>query len=129
MAKPAVRPRSTACPRIFCLRSLMALGESFNKPSESMVKLILFRCEQTVQILPLRSYQIDLLFVDPEYRTWRDHWVTWPQSVSPRRPGYHWDPGMAWTRSPCNRCALSSCSRLLALESNVTMNVSAKIMA
>src|SRR5260370_8400712 len=42
MAKAAVRPRRTACPRIFCLRSLMALGESFNKPFESMVKVILY---------------------------------------------------------------------------------------
>src|SRR5260370_8330173 len=42
MTKPAVRPRRTACPRIFCLRSLIALGESFNKPFESMVKVILY---------------------------------------------------------------------------------------
>src|SRR5260221_13028949 len=42
MTKPAVRPRRTACPRIFCLRSLIALGESFNKPFESMVTVILY---------------------------------------------------------------------------------------
>src|SRR5947209_782919 len=42
MTKPAVRPRSKACARIFCLRSLMAPGVLFSNPLASMDTITLF---------------------------------------------------------------------------------------